>query len=104
MKKIRTSKKLLGMTLAFALSFALLVPTMNVHAASFVTGKINGDGVCFRAQGYSGGTVLGLMYKGEKINYYPTILGTDSEYNYIMRTTGSQAGWYGHVDHHYVSF
>ena len=48
---------------------------------------------------WTGGTILELMYDGEKIIYYPYEFGSDPEYNYMGRL---KTGTYGYVDHHYT--
>ena len=81
-----------------------VMPEVSVNAAtSSVNGVetryITGDGVRLRKEGWLGGTALELMYDGEEINYYPDILGSDTEYNYMQRI---KTGTYGYVDHHYT--
>ncbi len=41
----------------------------------------------------------GFMYEGEKIYFYPTIYGTDTEFNYMRRI---KTGTYGYVNHDFT--
>lgn len=99
-------KEIVGrMSVSFAIALTVAVsvmPVMPIKAATSTTETryILGDGVRLRKEGWTGGTVLELMYNGEQILYYPDILGTDSEYNYMRR---NKTGTYGYVDHHYTS-
>ena len=79
----------------------LIMPTVQVNAAAnaIETRYINGDGVRLRKEGWSGGTILELMYDGDKIYFYPDIYGSDTEYNYMQRDVTKT---YGYVDHHYT--
>lgn len=83
-----------------ALSFSL-IPTIQVNAASpyIEARKIIGNGVRLRQEGHDNGTILELMYEGEKIYFYPTIYGTDTEYNYMRRY---KTGTYGYVNHDFT--
>ena len=81
---------------------AVLFPAMpilqvNAAAKAVETRYINGDGVRLRKEGWSGGTVLELMYDGNEIRFYPDIYGSDTEYNYMQRVSTKT---YGYVDHH----
>lgn len=104
MKVRQVAKYLIG-SFALALIMATALPEMHLCAADRVadevveTRYIRGDGVRLRKEGWTGGTVLELMYDGEQINYYPDIYGSDSEYNYMQRL---KTGTYGFVDHHYT--
>lgn len=87
-----------------ALVMIAVAPEVQVNAAAgsvneVETRYITGNGVRLRKEGWLGGTILELMYDGEEINYYPDILGSDTEYNYMQRI---KTGTYGFVDHHYT--
>lgn len=101
MKHTKLLKAIIVSTFAFTLAFSAIMPAMEVKAASNTVElrHITGDGVRLRQEGYSGGTVLELMYTGESIYFYPYILGSDTEYNYMKRI---ETGTYGFVDHHYT--
>jgi len=88
-------------TLLLAASLLSVVPSLSAQAADYTseTRYIQGDGICFRKTGSETGTILGLMYDGEKIRFYPYILGEDTEYNYMYRYTQSL---YGYVNHDYT--
>ncbi|MBQ6888132.1 MAG: hypothetical protein IJN54_11530 [Lachnospiraceae bacterium] len=81
------------------------MPVIETKAASYSAystvsiRKVIGDGVRLRKEGWSQGTVLELMYRGEKVYFYDDILGSDPEYNYMRRDSTKT---YGYVDHHYV--
>lgn len=97
----KVTKMVMSLAFAFSLATAVLTPVLEVEAASTAVERryILGDGVRLRKEGYSGGTVLELMYDGEAIDYYPDIYGSDTEYNYMCRLA---TGTYGYVDHHYT--
>ena len=92
---------------SFALAFVLVAPISGLQAEAAAkavneeteTRYINGDGVRLRKEGWTGGTILELMYDGEKIIYYPYEFGSDPEYNYMGRL---KTGTYGYVDPHYT--
>ena len=82
-----------------AVTMFSMLPSIQTNAAEVDSRYIIGNGVCLRKEGWTGGTVLELMYWGERINYYPYIFGSDTEYNYMQRI---KTGTYGYVDHHYA--
>lgn len=93
--------KVMSILLLAASIVSSTMPSMTVRAADYTseTRYICGDGVCFRKTGSETGEVLGLMYYGEKIKFYPYILGEDTEYNYMYRYKQSL---YGYVNHDYT--
>lgn len=105
MKFKKASKIIVRVVLVSMLSLTLSVPVYaagTVSArATIVNGTVNSDGVRLRKEGWTGGTILELMYKGESVKYYPQVYGTDPEYNYIQR---SKTNTYGFVDHHYINY
>lgn len=98
MKVKKISKFAIGATLALSLVLGNVMPASYVEAASEETEYryIKGDGVRLRKQGYTGGTVLELMYNNESIVFYPQRYGTDSEYNYMRRIKTSTCGYVNH--------
>lgn len=82
-----------------AVTIFCMMPVVKFNAADVESRYISGDGVRLRKEGWSGGTVLELMYYGDEINFYPLIFGSDTEYNYMQRI---KTGMYGYVDHHYA--
>lgn len=106
MKTKKISKKILAGALALVMTASTFMPTLQVKAASGLIisaipekRTIRSDGAELRQQGYSGGKLLEKMKKGESINYYTQIVGSDPEYNYMNRL---KTGTNGYVDHHYV--
>lgn len=100
---MKLKKILKSATVCLAMAIILLpaMPTLQVNAAAkaIETKYINGNGVRLRKEGWSGGTVLELMYDGDEIRFYPDIYGSDTEYNYMQRVSTKT---YGYVDHHYT--
>ena len=81
-------KRMACLFVGFALALIVFAPAseLRVEAAAksantTETRYIRGDGVRLRKEGWTGGTVLELMYDGEQRN---------------------QTGTYGYVDHHYT--
>lgn len=99
--KIKKMFKSVVVCFAMVATLFSVMPTIQVSAATngMETRYINGDGVRLRKEGWLGGKILELMYDGEKINYFPDIYGSDTEYNYMQRI---QTSTYGFVDHHYT--
>ncbi len=100
------NKRMACLFVGFALALIVFAPAseLRVEAAAksantTETRYIRGDGVRLRKEGWTGGTVLELMYDGEQIKYYPYVFGSDPEYNYMQR---NRTGTYGYVDHHYT--
>ena len=85
--------------IGLAVMVLFVIPAIPSNAADVESRYICGDGVRLRKEGWSGGAVLELMYYGDKINFYPLIFGSDTEYNYMQRI---KTGMYGYVDHHYA--
>lgn len=83
------------------LTFCALAPTEKVQAVEasprtlMELRYITGDGVRLRKEPNSNSTVLGLLYKGEPINYYSDINGWDGleYYVYITRSANPSAGY-----------
>ena len=103
MKKI-TKCLVTSFALAFVITAALpeaqlCAAERSVNAAK-ETRYIKGDRVPLRKEGWDGGAVLENMDRGDVVNYYPDIYGSDTEYNYMQRV---RTGTYGYVDHHYAS-
>ncbi|MFI3212888.1 MAG: hypothetical protein R3Y24_06050 [Eubacteriales bacterium] len=102
---MKLKKMLSGVAISLAMVaiFSSMEPCIEVSASSIssVTGYVNGDGVRLRNEGWSGGTILELMYDGESVDYYLQIFGSDPEYNYMKRHA---TGTYGYVDHHYIQY
>lgn len=103
MKKLTNAGKRLAFCFAMTLGLSVAAPEILTSAAAMTTSTcelryVNGDGVRLRKEGWTGGTILELMYDGEKIWYYD-ILGSDVEYNYVQRIKTTT---YGYVDHHYT--
>lgn len=106
MKTRKISKKILVGALALVMTASTFMPVLEANAASgsLINAiperrTICSDGAELRKQGYSGGKLLATMKKGESINFYTQILGSDPEYNYMNRL---KTGTYGYVDHHYT--
>lgn len=95
------TKGIMASMLALTLACSTMVPVMEAEAATIEKRYIRGDGVRLRKQGHENGTILELMYNGEAINYYPTVYGTDPEYNYMRRL---KTKTYGYVRHEYAFY
>lgn len=59
--------------IALAVTVFSVIPAVQSNAADVESRYICGDGVRLRKEGGAGGTVLELMYYGDKINFYPLI-------------------------------
>lgn len=64
-------------------------------------GYVWGDGIRLRAEPWTGGTVLELMYNNEQVKYDPDYFDPnyDPDFTYVQR---NQTGKTGYCDRHYV--
>lgn len=108
MKTRKFFKRSIATFFAVALTFCALAPTVKVQAVEVSPRTlvelryITGNGVRLRKEPNPNSTILGLMYKGEAINYYTDITGP-APYEYYVYITRSDDPKQGYVDKQYTS-
>lgn len=108
MKTRKFFKRGIATLFAVVLTFCALAPTVKVQAVKasprtlMELRYIVGDGVRLRKEPNPDGTVLGLMYNGDEINYYADITGP-KPYEYYVYMTRSASPNAGYVDKQYTS-
>lgn len=101
-------KKYRGVAYIFALILILSVAVFPAAAAydghGMDYGIVNGDGVRLRTTPYSGddSNVLGLLFKGDRINIYGAAEGSGIMWAYGEVATGDNAGKWGYVAASYL--
>lgn len=108
MKTRKFFKRGIATLFAVVLTFCALAPTVKVQAVEasprtlMELRYIVGDGVRLRKEPNPNGTVLGLLYTGEQINFYSDMRGP-APYQYYVYITRSKDPKAGYVAEEYTS-
>ncbi len=101
MKTRKFIKRTVSLFFALSLMFCVLEPTVKVHAMEGSARTlvelryINADGVRLYKEANPNSTILGLMYIGDRIDYYPEDHGAKpyENYVYMIRKATPSAGY-----------
>lgn len=108
MKTRKFFKRSIAMLFALVLTFCALAPTVKVQAMEASTLNlmelryITGDGVRLHKEPNPDSITVGLMYKGDKVNYYTDEHGTGDYENYVKVTREAEPKS-GYVNNIYTS-
>lgn len=97
MKKNRGIAFILALMLILSVAVFPAAADYDGHGGDY--GIVNGDGVRLRTTAYSGddNNVLGLLFKGDRINIYGAAEGSGVMWAYGQVVSGGNAGKWGYV-------